>query len=540
MDDILRQVVPADLVEEARGKIQIPAELLAVPQMGSPPHQAVYGFRLRKERLPLLIGGGPEHRAEQASEKVQLRPVPEIQRQGSQIVFILLADRGILLLDQAADEKLCRGIRLDKGLSRLGSRPCSVDQAEGKVFVHQKRRKLQRRRPGRHVLFEQLQADLLAVRLPPCIHIAHREPAIASRPSRHLFDGLRVQPDLPAVDELCHIAEDDPLDIVVLADRDRIRRDEAVGPTVLKFARLLHLDLIGKLPVDDRGGHPVLLEPLRHLMGAKPGKDDIGVIFPRSLEGRFLEFQLTGPVMLDDLPGIPAQLDQLPGDLQAAPRAADTDRLRIDPEDRVRIERAVLPRDQLAFVDDRAVIRTVIVEHPDRLRDMLCPLLKLLLLSCREGTGNAVAADHLPPFISQHAKRAQIDAGRRVRHHRHRIIRLPGIGSAYMDDEMPPDAARSGEQIRDVRRSREADGIKQLQHLHGREQLESGGAGPEELRVLSDLRRDVPKDHRPPQVLAGRHHPGNEKLLRPVEAGVGRISPPAAAPVLPEASPVTV
>ena len=98
----------------------------------------------------------------------------------------------------------------------------------------------------------------------------------------------------------------------------------------------------------------------------------------------------------------------------------------------------------------------------------------------------------------------------------------------------------SGEQIRDVRRSREADGVKQLQHLHGREQLESGGAGPEELRVLSDLRRDVPQDHRPPQILAGRHHPGNEKLLRPVEAGVGRISPPAAAPVLPEASPVTV
>ena len=51
-------------------------------------------------------------------------------------------------------------------------------------------------------------------------------------------------------------------------------------------------------------------------------------------------------------------------------------------------------------------------------------------------------------------------------------------------------------------RRREADGIEQLKHLKGREQLESCGACAQQLCVLADLGGNISDDHRAAKVLA--------------------------------------
>ena len=234
--------------------------------------------------------------------------------------------------------------------------------------------------------------------------------------------------------------------------------------------------------------------------------------------------------MLYDFPGITAQLDQPFCDLQATVCAAYAYRFRIYTQERVGVQRTVFSRDQLAFIDHGTLIRMAEIQHSDRLRDMPGTGIDLLLLSCCKGARNAQAADHLSPLIGEHAQRAQVDAGGRVRQHPHGIIGFARIGPAHMNDKMPFQFSCLRKQIRYVGWSREPYGVKQFQHRQSALQLESGSCCPEDAGSSSDLCKQIAQEQCTSQPFAVRLHPADLKIIRPVEAAICVSALPACVP----------
>ena len=314
----------------------------------------------RKQRLPFFIRirSAPAGRngiaavaGQQLPEQFQLVFVLQVQRKRGQAVFLFFADPAEFIFNQAADIFFHRGVRFDERGSAFRGSPGFVDQAEGQFSLYQEGRQLQRGGLGGQVGFFQLGADLFPVPGMISIDIAGRKSAVASGSARYLLDCLGIQTDLFAVDMLGDIPEYNPLDIVVLPDGDRVGRDEAVCLALLEFARLLHLDLVGELAVDDRWVHALFLEPGSHLVGADPGENDIGVIAARSLVRGIFKNQRIGALVFNHFISIAAEANQPLCDVQPAHSAADIDRVGRDSQDGIRIKGSVFPGDQLAFID---------------------------------------------------------------------------------------------------------------------------------------------------------------------------------------------
>ena len=270
-NDIGSEIVSSDLVEKRACQIQLPAKLLQCHHVRPVPQNLSNLFFIQKQKLPLLVRPGSlVIQIQKIVKQILLIPVPQIQRQGCKAVLIPFPNPPIPRFDESADIKLGGCVRLDKRHSCLCLIPCLIDQTQREIDIHQKRWQLQGCSRGGNILFLQLLPDFRSVCRVKCIHIADRETSVPSSPSRDLLDRLGIQLHFLAIDMFDRIPEDDPLYVVVLADRNGICRDKTVRVAALELPRLLHFHFVGKFSIDNGRIHPFFLKPGRHLIGAQP------------------------------------------------------------------------------------------------------------------------------------------------------------------------------------------------------------------------------------------------------------------------------